>query len=74
MTTTELQKRAEKSQTLKTYRLKDGTYLVESSDELRANLRRNTAHFRRRMAEAWEEGNASAYYPKGNPYRGRAKK
>ena len=26
--------------------------LVESSDELRANLRRNTAHFRRRMAEA----------------------
>jgi glycine C-acetyltransferase len=26
--------------------------LVESSDELRANLRRNTAHFRRRMTEA----------------------
>jgi glycine C-acetyltransferase len=26
--------------------------LVESSDELRANLRRNTAHFRRRMSEA----------------------
>jgi len=26
--------------------------LVESSNELRANLRRNTAHFRRRMAEA----------------------
>ncbi|MCM2313391.1 MAG: glycine C-acetyltransferase, partial [Steroidobacteraceae bacterium] len=26
--------------------------LVESSDELRANLRRNTAHFRRRMIEA----------------------
>ena len=29
---------------------------------------------RKRMAQAWEEGNASAYYPKGNPYRGRAKK
>ena len=26
--------------------------LVESSDELRSNLRRNTAHFRRRMTEA----------------------
>jgi glycine C-acetyltransferase len=26
--------------------------LVESSDELRANLRRNTAHFRRRMTDA----------------------
>jgi glycine C-acetyltransferase len=26
--------------------------LVESSDELRANLRRNTSHFRRRMTEA----------------------
>jgi len=26
--------------------------LVQSSDELRANLRRNTAHFRRRMTEA----------------------
>ena len=26
--------------------------LVESSDELRANLKRNTAHFRRRMGEA----------------------
>jgi len=26
--------------------------LVESSDDLRANLRRNTAHFRRRMTEA----------------------
>ena len=26
--------------------------LVESSDELRANLRRNTAHFRRRMTES----------------------
>jgi glycine C-acetyltransferase len=26
--------------------------LVESGDELRANLRRNTAHFRRRMTEA----------------------